>query len=33
MESDLHPLSHVNIIFKYADETNLLVPEINDVPL
>jgi len=33
MESDLHPLSHANIIFKYADDTNLLVPENTDVPL
>jgi hypothetical protein len=27
MESDLHPLCRDNIMFKYADDTNLLVPE------
>ena len=27
MESDLHTLSGCNIIFKFADDTNLLVPE------
>ena len=27
MESDVHPLSDANVIFKYADDTNLLVPE------
>jgi len=33
MESDLHPLSAVNVLVKYADDTNLLVPENTDVPL
>ena len=33
MESDLHPLSHANIIFKCAVDTNLLAPENTDVPL
>ena len=27
MASDFHPLSNVNIIVKYADDVNLLVPE------
>jgi len=27
MESDLNPLSYSNILIKYADDTNLLVPE------
>ena len=27
MESDLNPLSRCNILIKYADDTNLLVPE------
>ena len=27
MASDLHPLSDVNIIVKYADDVNFLVPE------
>ena len=27
MESDLHPISAVNVFVKYADDTNLLVPE------
>jgi len=27
MESDLHPLSALNALVKYADDTNLLVPE------
>jgi len=26
MEGDLHTLSHNNILFKCADDTNLLVP-------
>ena len=30
MESDLHPLSDANVIFKYADDTNLLVTENSD---
>jgi len=33
MESDLLPLSAVNALVKYADDTNLLVPENTDVPL
>jgi len=33
MESDVHPLSAVNVLVKYADDTNLLVPENTDVPL
>ena len=33
MESDLHPLSRLNIMFKYADDTNLLVPQNTDIPL
>ena len=31
MESDLKALSVINLIFKYADDTNLLVPENTDV--
>jgi len=32
MESDLHPMSNwINLLFKYADDTNLLVPEITDI--
>ena len=30
-ESDLHPLSSINFILKYADDTNLLVPEHTDI--
>ena len=33
MESDLHPLSCINILFKYADDTTLLVPENTDISL
>jgi len=33
MESDLHPLSDANVIFKYADVTNLVVPENTDCTL
>ena len=33
MESDLKALSVLNLIFKYADDTNLLVPENTDVSL
>jgi len=33
MESDLHPLSDANVIFKYADDTNLLVPQNTDCTL
>ena len=33
MESDLHPLSDKNKIFKFADDTNLLVPEQSDISM
>ena len=33
MESDLHPISEVNLLVKYADDTNLLVPENTDLSL
>jgi len=33
MEGDLHTLSQNNILFKYADDTNLLVPSYSDVSL
>jgi hypothetical protein len=33
MESDLHPLSKDNLIFKFADDTNLLVSEQADIPM
>jgi len=33
MESDFRPLSSMNVIFKYADDTNLLVPETADISL
>ena len=33
MESDLHPISEVNLLVKYADDTNLLVAENTDVSL
>ena len=33
MESDLHPLSDINKIFKFADDTNLLVPEQSDISM
>jgi len=33
MESDLNALSVFNLIFKYADDTNLLVPENTDFSL
>jgi len=33
MESDLHQLSCVNVLFTYADDTNLLVPDNTDVSL
>ena len=33
MESDLHPLSDANVIFNYADDTNLQVPENTDCTL
>lgn len=32
-ESDLKPISNINVIMKYADDTNLLVPEHTDVPM
>ena len=32
MESDLHPMSYlVNLMFKFADDTNLLVPQNTDI--
>jgi hypothetical protein len=33
MESDLHPLSVQNLIFKFADDTNLLVPQHSDLSM
>ena len=33
LESDLKPKSSINKILKYADDTNLLVPEITDVAI
>jgi len=33
MESDLQPVSAMNVLVKYADDTNLLVPEKTDVSL
>jgi hypothetical protein len=33
LEGDLKPISSINKIFKYADDTNLLVPEHTDVQL
>ena len=33
MEDDLRALSNTNLLFKYADDTNLLVPEISDVDI
>ena len=33
MEGDLKPISSINTIFIYADDTNLMVPEITDVCL
>ena len=33
LESDLKPISKHNIIFKYADDTNLIVPESTDISL
>ena len=33
MESDLKPKSPCNMLFKYADDTNLAVPGITDVTL
>jgi large-conductance mechanosensitive channel len=32
MESDLHPMSNfINLLFKFADDTNLIVPQITDI--
>ena len=31
MKSDLHALSHLNDMCKYADDTTLLVPEHTDI--
>ena len=33
MESDLHPLSLFNVLVKFADDTNLIVPEHTDCEL
>jgi len=33
MESDLHPISEVNLLVKYADDTNLLVPGNTEVAI
>ena len=33
MTSDLHCISHINLLFIHADVTNLLVPENTDVNL
>lgn len=33
LKGDLKPISSINVIFKYADDTNLLVPEFTDVQL
>jgi len=33
MESDLHTISLMNMLIKYADDTNLLVPSDSDVGL
>jgi len=33
MESDPHPLSRVNIMLKYFDNTSLLVPKNTHIPL
>jgi len=33
MEGDLHTLSQSKVLFKYADDTNLLVPAYSDVSL
>jgi len=33
MEGDLKAFSSINLLFKYADDTNLLVPEITDVDI
>ena len=31
MKNDLQTLSQRNVLFKYADDTTLLVPELTDV--
>jgi len=31
MESDLYPKTVLNLLLKYADDTNLLVPENTDI--
>ena len=31
MKSDLHALSHLNVMCKYADDTTLLLPEHTDI--
>jgi hypothetical protein len=32
MESDLHPMSYfINLMFKFADDTNLLIPQSTDI--
>jgi len=33
MESDLRTLSHRNLLCKYADDTNLIVPSNSDIGL
>jgi len=33
MESDLHTMYVMNMLIKYADDTNLLVPSDSDVDL
>ena len=27
MEGDLHPIFIINLLFKYVDDTNIIVPE------
>ena len=33
MKSDLHAMSKLNTLFKYADDTTLIVPEHTDVSI
>ena len=33
MEGDLKPKSKINILFKFADNANLLVPQFTDVTI
>ena len=33
MKSDLHTMSRLNDMFKYANDTTLLVPEHNDIDI